>query len=136
MIIVSDEELISKAQSVLNPRRIRHGFSVGDVGCALVSEKGNVYVGVCIDTGSGMGFCAEYSAVAAMVTHGELVIAKIVAVSEGGKPIPPCGRCREFMSQIHERNMEAQVIIAPNRKVKLKDLLPYPWDAEIADDNV
>jgi cytidine deaminase len=93
-----------------------------------------VYVGVCIDTGSGMGFCAEHSAVAAMVTGGELVIRKIVAVAEGGKPIPPCGRCREFMSQISERNLEAEVIIAEDRKVKLRELLPYPWDAETKDD--
>jgi len=134
MTTVSDEELIKKAQSVLNPRKIRHGFSVGDVGCALVTENDNVYVGVCIDTGSGMGFCAEHSAVAAMVTGGELVIRKIVAVAEGGKPIPPCGRCREFMSQISERNLEAEVIIAEDRKVKLRELLPYPWDAETKDD--
>ncbi len=134
MTTINDEELIKKAQSVLKPRRIRHGLSVGDVGCALVSEGGNVFVGVCVDTGSGMGFCAEHSAVAAMVTGGELVVRKIVAVAEGGKPIPPCGRCREFMSQIHERNMEAEVIIAEDKKVKLRDLLPYPWDAETKDD--
>jgi cytidine deaminase len=128
MTQISNEELIARAKSVLRPRTIKHGFTVGDVGCALVTEKGNVYLGVCIDTASGMGFCAEHSAIAAMVTHGELVIKKIVAVVENGKPIPPCGRCREFMRQIHEENSETEVIIDKDKSVKLRELLPFSWD--------
>jgi cytidine deaminase len=130
MTHISNEELIEKAKSVVKPRKIKHGFTVGDVGCALITDKGNVYLGVCIDTASGMGFCAEHSAIAAMVTNGEHVIRKIVAVVENGTPIPPCGRCREFMHQIHEDNLEAEVIIERNKSVKLKDLLPFTWDAK------
>lgn len=130
MTQISNEELIERAKSVLRPRKIKHGFTVGDVGCALVTDKGNVYLGVCIDTASGMGFCAEHSAIASMVTHGEHVIKKIVAVVEDGKPIPPCGRCREFMRQIHEKNSETEVIIDKDKSVKLRELLPFSWDAE------
>ena len=36
--------------------------------------------GVCIDVSSGIGFCAEYAAVAAMITAGESEIDTIVAV--------------------------------------------------------
>lgn len=127
---ISNEELIEKAKSVIKPRKIKHGFTVGDVGCALITDKGNIYLGVCIDTASGMGFCAEHSAIAAMVTQGEHIIKKIVAVVENGTPIPPCGRCREFMHQIHEENSEAEVVIEKNKSVKLKDLLPFSWDAK------
>jgi cytidine deaminase len=130
MIKISNEELIEKAKSVLKPRKIKHGFTVGDVGCALVTDKGHIYLGVSIDTCCGIGFCAEHSAIAAMVTHGEHVIKKIVAVVEDGTPISPCGRCREFMHQIHEGNLEAEVIMKKNKSVKLKDLLPFSWDAE------
>ncbi len=127
---ISNEELIRRAQSVLRPRKIKYGFTVGDVGCALVTDRGNVYLGVCIDAACGMGFCAEHSAIAAMVTNGEHVIKKIVAVVEGGKPIPPCGRCREFMRQIHEENSETEVIIGKDKSVKLRELLPFSWDAK------
>jgi len=127
---ISDEELIKKAKSVLKPRKIKNGCTMGDVGCALVTHKGNVYLGISIDTCCGIGFCAEHSAIAAMVTHGEHVIKKIVAVVEGGKPIPPCGRCREFMHQIHEENVNAEVVVGRNKSVKLKDLLPLPWDSK------
>ena len=126
---ISDEELIEKARSVLKPRKIKNG-SVGDVACALVTDKGNVYLGVSIDACCGIGFCAEHSAIAAMVTHGERVIKKIVAVGKDGMPLSPCGRCREFMHQIHEENSEADVIVGKNKSVKLKDLLPLPFDAE------
>jgi cytidine deaminase len=101
---ISNEELIEKAKSVVKPRKIKHGFTVGDVGCALITDKGNVYLGVCIDTASGMGFCAEHSAIAAMVTHGEHIIKKIVAVVENGKPIPHVvdagNSCIRFMKTI------------------------------------
>jgi cytidine deaminase len=130
MTQMSNGELIEKARSVLKPRKIKHGFTVGDVGCALITDKGNVYLGVSIDTCGGMGFCAEHSAIAAMVTHGEHIIKKIVAVVEDGTPISPCGRCREFMHQIHEENIDAEVIIGKNKSVKLRDLLPLPWDAK------
>jgi cytidine deaminase len=127
---ISNEELIEKAKSVIRPRKIKHGFTVGDVGCALVTDKGNVYLGVSIDTCCGMGFCAEHSAIAAMVTHGEHIIKKIVAVVKNGRPISPCGRCREFMHQIHEENINTEVVVAKNKSIKLKDLLPIPWDSE------
>jgi cytidine deaminase len=130
MTDITNEELTEMAKSVLKPRKIRHGCTVGDVGSALVTDKGNVYLGVSIDAPGGMGFCAEHSAIAAMVTHGEYIIKKIIAVTKDGTPIPPCGRCREFMRQIHAENSETDVIIGKNKVVKLKDLLPFPWDAK------
>jgi cytidine deaminase len=130
MTQISNEELIEKAKSVLKPRKTKHGFTVGDVGCALVTDRGNIYLGVSIDACCGIGFCAEHSAIAAMVTQGEYIIRKIVAVVENGMPISPCGRCRELMHQIHEENIDAEVVVGKNKSVKLKDLLPLPWDAE------
>jgi cytidine deaminase len=63
-----NDQLISKAQSVLNRKTI-NGRLHGDVGAALIGEKGDVYTGVCADT-SGWGLCAERSAIAAMITAG------------------------------------------------------------------
>jgi cytidine deaminase len=83
------------------------------------------YTGVCIDTPSSMGFCAEHSAIAQMIINEESRIAKIVAVGEKGKIYPPCGRCREFIYQINYENLEAEVLIAEHKIVKLKELLPY-----------
>jgi cytidine deaminase len=125
--MTTNKELIERAQSVINPKKIKHGFKVGDVGAALVTDKGNVYTGVCIDTISGLGFCAERAAIAAMVTAGEYRIKKIVAVTKT-YIAPPCGACREFINQIHKDNINTEVIIGKNKVVKLKELLPRRWD--------
>ncbi len=79
-----------------------------------------------------MGFCAEHNAIGAMVTAGEYKIKKIVAVWKDDKNncciLSPCGRCREFMRQIDNDNLETEVILEKDRTVKLKDLLPdYDW---------
>jgi hypothetical protein len=66
------EELYSAAKAVLNPRRLSAEAEAGGVGAALLSDRGAVYVGVCIDTACSMGFCAEHAAAAAMVTGREL----------------------------------------------------------------
>lgn len=123
--------MIKKAKSVVKPKKMRHGFTTADCGCALVTVDGNVYIGVSIDTTSSMGFDAEQSAIASMVTNQEFKIKKIVAVLEDGTILPPCGRCREFMYQIDKENLETEVIIKQDEKIKLKDLLPYPWDSDL-----
>ena len=128
---ITNEKLIEKAKSIVKPKEIKHGFTVADCGCALVTDKGNIYIGVNIDTCSSMGFCAEHSAIAAMVTNGEYKIKKIVAVLEDGTVLPPCGRCREFMYQIDKDNLDTDVIIKKDKTVKLKDLLPYTWDENL-----
>ncbi|MCL2544525.1 MAG: cytidine deaminase [Clostridia bacterium] len=120
------EALISRAQSVLNPRKIARNAEAGGVAAALLTDKGNVHTGVCIDTACGMGFCAEHAAVAAMVTAGESRIVKAVAVGTRGV-MPPCGRCREFMSQIDDKNRSAEVMVSADTIVTLDALLPFDW---------
>lgn len=132
---LTNREMIQKAITVLKPRELCLGNSAGDVACALLSSSGNLYVGVCIDISSGIGFCAEHSAIAAMITAGESGIAQIVAVWGENTVLPPCGRCRELMYQIDETNLDStEVILGENTIVKLRDLIPHPsnevWSKE------
>ena len=64
-------ELYQKAVEVLNPRQVSENVETGGVAAALVTDKGNVYRGVCIDTACSLGFCAEHAAIAAMFTAGD-----------------------------------------------------------------
>lgn len=125
---MTTEDLIKRAASVIDFKKIGDS-TMGDVGCALVTDKGNVFTGVCIDTGSSMGFCAEHNAIGSMITEKEYVVKKIVAVwkDEAGNlfVISPCGRCREFMRQTNAANLEAEVILDKDKTVRLKELLPY-----------
>ena len=114
MTAASNEELIESAQAILKPHAV-DGRLLGDVASTLITDRGTPYSGVCIDTASGTGFCAEHSAIAAMVTAGEYRIAKIVAVwrdEEGALHVlAPCGRCREFIQQIDPANIDTEVVL-------------------------
>jgi cytidine deaminase len=130
-----NDDLIESAAAVIYPR-IVGDRTFGDVGCSLVTAAGRRYSGVCIDTPSGTGFCAEHAAIAAMVTAREYQITKIVAVWRDARGtlyvLPPCGRCREFIRQIDPANIDTEVVIARNSALRLRDLLPFnEWPAPL-----
>jgi cytidine deaminase len=121
------ETLYHHAKAVLNPRKLSDTAEAGGVGAALLSGSGAIYTGVCIDTACSLGFCAEHAAAAAMITAGESRVLKMVAVNWDGQILPPCGRCREFISQLDADNSAAEILVADGVIVKLKALLPHDW---------
>jgi len=125
--MITDLELISKATQITNPRSISNSVEVGSVGCALVTDKNNVYVGICIDAKCSIGFCAEHNAIGNMLTNGESKIIRIVTVNKHDKILSPCGRCREFIYQIDHYNKNTQVILADNVIKTIEELLPDHW---------
>jgi cytidine deaminase len=120
-------ELIEAARAVVGRMELTPGRDAGGVGAAIRTAQGNVYTGICIDLGSGLGFCAEVAAIAQMLTHKESQIDTVVAVTSDGI-VPPCGRCRETMAQIDARNLDCRVIVGEDREVALRDLLPHHLD--------
>lgn len=127
---MTNDELISRAAAVLNPYTSPDGYTSGDVAAAILTDRGSVFLGVCIDTTCGIGFCAEHSAIAAMVTAGEYKIDRIVAVWQDGTngqimAVPPCGRCREFIRQIDPANLDTVVVLGRELALPLRELLPY-----------
>lgn len=128
---IADDELRRRAVAVTERAQAtfadRPGQSLmGCVGAILVTEAGNVYTGVVLNLEVGIGFCAESSAVAEMVKHGESRIARICAATSGGASLPPCGRCRELLYQIDPGNLDTQVLV-PGGARALRELLPEPW---------
>jgi len=125
---MTTKQIIEEAIKVIKPK-VFGDSEIGMVGCALITDKDTIFKGVCIHTVCGMGFCAEHTAIGQMVTLGEYKIKKIVAVyknTEGETSIlAPCGRCREFMYQTNEENLDTDVVLDINNVVKLKELLPY-----------
>ncbi len=121
------EQLYARAIAVARPRQLSQDAEAGGVGAAILAADGQVYTGVCIDTACSMGFCAEHAAAAAMITAGENRILKMIAVSSDGRIMPPCGRCREFVSQLHDQNLDTEIMVAEGVIVALRVLLPYSW---------
>lgn len=126
---MTNEDLVNEAEKVLKPHKSEDGRFHADVGAAILDKDGNLYTGVCIDTPS-WGLCAERNAIAAMVTNGNYKIDKVVAVWKDDKTnklyiLPPCGHCREFMRNLDQDNLDAEIILSKTDVKKLRDLLPY-----------
>lgn len=123
------KKLYQEARRVQNGRTVSPFIDAGGVGAAILTKNGNIYVGVCIDTASGLGMCAERNAMANMLTNGEHQIDKVVAVMPNGKVGSPCGACREFMMQLDRNsgNIEILLDLDSEKTVKLKELMPDWW---------
>ena len=122
-------KLYNAAIKVQNNRTISPFIEAGGVAAAILTKKGNIYVGVCIDTASTLGMCAERNAIANMITNGESQIAKVVAVMPDGKVGSPCGACREYMMQLDKDSEEIEILLDFDKQktVKLKELIPDWW---------
>ena len=122
-------KLYNEAIKVQNYRKISPFIDAGGVAAAILTKKGNIYVGVCIDTCSSLGMCAERNAIANMITNGESQIDKVVAVMSDGSIGSPCGACREYMIQLDKDSGEIEVLLNLDtlKTIKLKDLIPDWW---------
>ena len=126
------ERLYIAARKVQRERNISPLIEAGSVSAALLTAKGNIYVGVCIDTACSLGMCAERNAIANMITNGESQIVKIVAVMPDGKAGMPCGACREFMMQLDKSAGKIEILCDYETKkvIRLKSLIPDWWSTE------
>jgi cytidine deaminase len=124
---MTHQELIKKAKTVLGEFQLaEQGLTAGSVSCALMTNEGTIYTGICLDLACGIEFCAEHAAIAEMLKARETVIDYIVAVSSN-RILMPCGRCRELMVQVSKENLKTKVIVDDIGYIMLSNLLPKHW---------
>ena len=124
------DRLVEAARAVWNERRISDYVTCGEVSAAILSGTGRIYTGVCIDTCSTLGICAERNAIFNMITNGEQEIRKVVAILPDGSSGAPCGACRELMVQLMPqkyKEIEIMMDYAKERVVTLGSLTPEWW---------
>ena len=124
------QRLYDAAKAVLNPRRISEYVTCGEVSAAVESKSGKIYTGVCVDTCSTLGICAERSAIFAMLTAGEQEIDRVFALLPDGSSGAPCGACRELMVQLMPEKYEGIQIMLDyeqERILTLGELTPEWW---------
>lgn len=123
-------DLYKEAKRVLNPRKVSEWVEAGGVAAAIETSSGNIYTGVCVDGACTLGICAERNAIFNMITNGESEIRRVIAVNWDGKAMPPCGACRELMTQLMpERYREIEVMLdyEKDKVVTLGELTPQWW---------
>ena len=124
------KELYAEAKKVLRPRKISEMMESGGVAAAIEAGSGRIYTGVCVDAACTLGVCAERNAIFHMITCGESVLRRVIAINWDGKAMPPCGACRELMSQMtpeHYRSIEIMLDYDAPRVVTLGELTPEWW---------
>ena len=124
------DRLHAAAEAVQKERRISDYVTCGEVSAAILSGSGRIYTGVCIDTCSTLGICAERNAIFNMITNGEQVIEKVIAILPDGSNGAPCGACRELMVQLMPENykgIEIMMDYEQERVLTLGELTPEWW---------
>lgn len=126
------EKLFVAAKSVQNQRTISDYVEAGGVAAAILSATDKIYTGVCIDTCSTLGICAERNAIFNMITNGENKIKKVLAIMPNNQTGTPCGACRELMVQMMPNSYkEIEIMLDYNtgRTITLGELTPEWWIA-------
>ena len=124
------KDLYAAAKQVLHPREVSKLVEAGGVAAAVEAASGKIYVGVCVDTACTLGVCAERNAIFNMLTNGETGLKRVIAINSKGEAIPPCGACRELMTQLmpeEYKGIEIMMNYAQNRIVTLGELTPEWW---------
>jgi homotetrameric cytidine deaminase len=98
LLLDTPELLLEAADAAM--RRAYAPYSNFKVGAALRTPGGAVYTGANVENASyPQGHCAETSAIGALVTAGETEIAAVAVVAEKRDICPPCGGCRQRLSE-------------------------------------
>lgn len=123
-------KMYEEAKAVRKERRISDYVTCGEVAAAILSRSGKIYTGVCIDTCSTLGICAERNAIFNMITNGEQEIDRVLCILPDGSSGAPCGACRELMVQLMPgkyKEIEIMLDYAAERTVKLGEITPEWW---------
>ena len=123
-------DLYQAARDAIHPRVLSRFAEAGGVAAAVESASGKIYVGVCVDPACSLGICAERNAIFHMITNGESQILRVIAVNQSGKVMPPCGACRELMTQLMPdkyASIEIMLDYENGKIVTLGSLTPEWW---------
>jgi homotetrameric cytidine deaminase len=103
-------------------------YSQFKVGAAVRAPSGAIYAGANVENVAyPQGQCAEASALGALVTAGERAITAVAVVAERLEVCPPCGGCRQRLSEFGDAS--TPVYLGPTTTT-LGELLPGAFDRE------
>lgn len=103
-------------------------YSKALVGSAIVMSDGSIYTGCNVENASyGGTICAERVAILKAVSDKKMQIEKVYVYTKEGWP--PCGMCRQVMSEFASPSME--VIVGDEAghetSIKFSDLMPLSF---------
>ncbi len=123
------DELIRRAgEARENAHAPYSGFTVG---AAVLSAEGGVFAGCNVENASyPQGWCAEASAISAMVGAGHRQIVEVVVLGGGERLCTPCGGCRQKLAEFAGADTPVHVCgpEGVRKTFTLGELLPFAFD--------
>ena len=126
------ETMVQLARDALE--RAYAPYSRFPVGVCLRTGEGQLFTGCNVENASfPEGWCAETSAIAAMVgSGGDRKIEEVVVMTTGPEPCPPCGGCRQRLKEFAQDDIPIHMVTTENqhRTLTLGELLPLTFSGE------
>lgn len=92
---------------------------------AAVRAGGKVFTGVNVENAAyPIGVCAERIALGAAITAGERDVEAVAVVGSSDEPTPPCGGCRQYLSEFGDFSVVAETAAGKRREWTVSELLP------------
>lgn len=132
------QELYEQAKKQYDPKDVTPFIYAHNVVCALEAENGQIYMGFCVESCSGVcNLCAERVAALNMyVNSGQTHIKRLIAFRDaapsGGGSGMPCGACQDFLLQLDQKNQATEIMLDYSKPetTTLNDLMPNWWGNE------
>jgi homotetrameric cytidine deaminase len=131
LLLDQTERLLQAADAAMHSAHAP--YSRFPVGAALRASGGGVYSGANVENAAyPQGQCAEASAIGALVAAGERAITEVAVVAEKEDFCPPCGGCRQRLSEFAGPDTPVHLGRpgGPRRTLTLGELLPHAFDRE------
>jgi cytidine deaminase len=101
-------------------------YSHFHVGAAGLTDDGRIATGSNVENASyGLTLCAECSLVSALVGSGGGRLVAVLTVADDGKPVMPCGRCRQLL---WEHGGPDCLVDGDGTPRPMRDVLPGAFD--------
>lgn len=126
--MVSEQELINAAKEA--SKKAYAPYSNFHVGAALLTASGKIFQGCNVENASfGATNCAERTAIFSAVVNGEREFKKLVIFVDRKEFTPPCGICRQVISEFSH---DIEILLVNNKdeikRTNIKELLPLSFE--------
>jgi cytidine deaminase len=108
-------------------------YSKFKVGAALLTNDGKVYHGCNIENAAySMCNCAERTALFKAYSEGDKDFQMIAVVADTNRPVPPCGACRQVISELCSPSMKVVLtnLNGDVQELTVHELLPGAFSPE------
>ncbi|MBX3499418.1 MAG: cytidine deaminase [Alphaproteobacteria bacterium] len=126
--MAAPDDLLSLARAMMG--RAYAPYSKFQVGAALRAEDGSIHGGCNVENAAyPQGWCAEASAIAALVGAGRRRIVEALVIGGGEALCTPCGGCRQKLREFAGEELPIHVCGPEGwrRTLRLGELLPLSF---------